>query len=40
MNITGLEMNQTIIEYAGTLHVGIHYQAPENQLIPEDTLIK
>ncbi len=40
VNITGLEANQTIIEYAGTLHVYLHYQAPENQLIPENTVIK
>ena len=40
VNITGLEMNQTIIEYAGALHTYLHYQAPENQLIPEGTLIK
>ena len=40
VNITGLEANQTIVEYAGALHVYLHYQAPENQLIPEDTEVK
>ena len=40
VNVTGLEMNQTIVEYVGALHVYLHYQAPENQLIPENTLIR
>ena len=43
ISITGLEANQTIIEYAGALHVYLHYQAPENngysQLISENTAI-
>ena len=44
VNVAGLEVNQTVVEYAGALHVYLHYEAPENngypQLAPENTVIK